>query len=57
MIITCCFPNFCNFSLSLSRLSKFYTRISDSVKFQKFWTHNLKAMAKDKKVNIAVTWS
>ncbi len=27
----------------------------DSFEFQKFWTHNTKAVAKDKKVNIGVT--
>jgi hypothetical protein len=29
---------------------------SASFKFWKFWSHNIKAMAKDKKVNIAVTY-
>jgi hypothetical protein len=35
--------------------SKIFSKISDSFKYQKFSTHNVKAMAKEKKVNIAVT--
>jgi hypothetical protein len=46
-----------NFSLSLSQFSKFSGNISDSFKYQKFWTHNLKVTVKDKKVNIEVTES
>ncbi len=34
---------------------KFFGIISDSFDLQKFLTHNMKAMAKDKKFNIAVT--
>ena len=46
---------FCNFALSPLRESKFYSRISDSFEFWKYQTLNAKAMAKNKKVNIAVT--
>ncbi len=34
---------------------KFLCRILVSFKFWKFWSHNMKAIAKDKKVNITVT--
>jgi hypothetical protein len=36
-----------SFSLLLLQLLKLFSNISDS--FQKFWTHNMKVMAKDKK--------
>jgi len=35
--------------------SKIFCSISASFEFQKFLSHKMKAMAKDKKVNIAVT--
>jgi hypothetical protein len=41
------FVQFHNFSLLILRYSKFYGRISDFFKFQKFLTHNSKAMASD----------
>ncbi len=56
MPILSSFIHFHNFGLPLLRYSKFYSKISDSSEFWKFWTHNAKAMAKDKKVNIAVTY-
>jgi hypothetical protein len=37
------------------QFSKNFGKILDSIKLQKFQAHNTKAMAKDKKVNIAVT--
>jgi hypothetical protein len=33
----------------------FFGNILDPFELWQFWTHNTKAMAKDKKVNIAVT--
>jgi hypothetical protein len=45
---------FCNFILSFLQFLKIFHNISDSFKFQKFWTHNLKLMATDEKANIAV---
>ncbi len=45
-----------HFLLSLSHYSKFYGRIFDSFEFQKFLTQTEKMMAKDKKVNIAVSY-
>jgi hypothetical protein len=57
MIISSCFAYFCKFSLSLTRFSKFYSRILDPFEFWKFQTRNQKAMAKVKKANIAVTLS
>jgi len=36
---------------------QFFGNISDPFEFRKFQTDNVKAMAKDKKVNIAVTYS
>jgi hypothetical protein len=41
---------------SLLLFSKFLGKILDSFQLQKFQTQNTKAMAKDKKVNIAVTY-
>ncbi len=38
----------------ISHCSKFYSRILDCCKFQKLGTHNLKAMAKDKKEPICL---
>ncbi len=46
MIISSHFIQFLNFVILLLRYSKFFTRISDSFKFQKFWTHCVKVMAK-----------
>jgi hypothetical protein len=40
----------------LLHYSKFYNRILDSFEFQKYRTHNPKAMAKDKIVNVEVTY-
>ncbi len=34
---------------------EFFGNISDSFELRKFWTHKTKAIAKDKKVNIAFT--
>ncbi len=34
---------------------QFFGNISESFEFQKFWSHNMKVMAKDRKVNIAAT--
>jgi hypothetical protein len=50
------FIQFCNFALSLLQFLKIVGIISDSFELLKFWTHYTKAMAKDKKVNIAVTY-
>jgi hypothetical protein len=50
------FIQFHNFSLSLLQLSKFSGNITDSLKLRKFQTHNMKVMAKDKQVNIKVTY-
>jgi len=47
-----------NFIISRVRFCSFkkiFVKISDFFEFQKSWTHNTKAMAKDKKVDIAVT--
>ncbi len=55
MIISPNFVQFNNFVLSLFQFSNYFGNISDSFKLPKFWTHNMKAMAKDKRVNIAVT--
>ncbi len=46
MIISSHFIQFLNFVISLLRYSNIFSRISDSFKFQKFWTHYVKAMAK-----------
>jgi hypothetical protein len=46
---------FHTFMISLLQFSKIFSKILDSFTLQKFWTRNLKLMAKDKKVNIAVT--
>ncbi len=46
---------FCNFELLLLQLLKFFGKLLGSFELQKFQTKNMKAMAKDKKVNIAVT--
>ncbi len=43
-----------NFALLYLQFLKFFANISDSFKFQKFQTQNMKAMPKDKKVSIAV---
>jgi len=43
--------------LSLLHYLKFYRRILDSFKFQKLQTRYVKVMAKDKKVNIEVSYS
>jgi len=56
MIILSRFTKFCTFSLLLLHYSKFYCKFLNSFEFCKIQTHNLKAMAKDKKVNIAVTY-
>jgi hypothetical protein len=50
------FVQFHNFPPSLLHYSKFYSKISGSSEFWKFWTHHAKAMAKNQKVNIAVTY-
>ncbi len=50
------FVKLSNFSLSLSQFAKFVDNISDAFELWKFQTHNTKAMAKDKKVNIAFTY-
>jgi hypothetical protein len=44
-----------NFNVLLLEFSKIFGKILDSFKIQKFQTRNIKAMTKDKKVNIAVT--
>ncbi len=49
MIILSNFTLFCNFTLSLLQYSKFFANIVDSLEFWKFWTHNVKAMANDKR--------
>jgi hypothetical protein len=49
------FLQFHNLSLLLLHYSKLYNRISDFFEFWIFQTHNAKAMAKDKNVNIAVS--
>jgi len=54
MIILFHFATFHN--LLLLHNSKFYSSISNFFECWKFWTHNPKAMAKDRKVNIAVTY-
>ncbi len=36
--------------------SKMFANILDSFEFQKFQAHSVKAMANDKKINIAVTY-
>ncbi len=36
--------------------SKFFCSILASFDFRKFWSQNMKALAKDKEVNIAVTY-
>jgi hypothetical protein len=41
-----------NFSLSVFN---FFGNISESFEFQKFGSHNMKVLAKDRKVNIAAT--
>jgi hypothetical protein len=41
---------------SLSLFLKFLGKILDSFKLLKFWTQNTKTMAKDKIVDIAVTY-
>ncbi len=55
MLISSHFVQFYNFSLSLLQFLKIFGNISDSFELRKFWTHKMKATAKDKKVNIAVT--
>ncbi len=55
MIILSKLIQFYNFTLSLLAVFKFFGNISSSFEFWKFWTHNAKAMTKDKKVNIVVT--
>ncbi len=55
MIIFSPFIQFHNFAFS--QYLKFYNIILDSFEFCKFQAHNEKTMAKDKKVNIAVTHS
>jgi hypothetical protein len=57
MIISSHFVKFCNLSLPLLHYSKIYNRIVESFKIRKFWTHNAKVMAKDKKVKISVTYN
>ncbi len=54
-VISFCFANFYNFSTSLLLYSKFHNRILNSPQFWKFQTHNSKAMAINKNVNIRVT--
>ncbi len=46
-----------NFNALLLEFSKNFGKILDSFKIQKFQTRNIKAIAKDKKVNIAVTYT
>ncbi len=48
---------FCYYVLSLLQFSKISGKILDSLKLFKFQIQNMKAMAKDKIVNIAVTYS
>ncbi len=55
MIILSNFVQFHNFAQTTLHYLNFYGRILASLKFQKFQTRNAKAMALDKKVNIAVT--
>jgi hypothetical protein len=58
MMLNDTFLYFCWISYFLAFVngdSKFFCRISVSFEFWKFWSHNKKAMAKDKEVNIAVT--
>ncbi len=55
MIISSDFVQFCKLALSLLRYTKLKSVILDSFQFEKFWSHISKVMAKDKKVNIAVT--
>jgi len=50
------FIQFHTFALSLLQFSKFFINILDSFKLRQFWTRNTKAIAKDKKVNITVTY-
>ncbi len=49
MLISSCFAKFNNFALLLLNYLKFYSRISDTFEFQKFWNGYLKAISKDKK--------
>jgi hypothetical protein len=49
------FVHFSDFALLFLMFSKNFGKILDSFELQKFWTHNAKAKAKDKKVNIAAT--
>ncbi len=56
MIILPHFVQFHNCAQTSLHYLNFYGRIWDSLKFQKFQTRNAKAMALDKKVNIAITY-
>ncbi len=50
------FVRFHNFALSYLAVLKFFGIILDSFEHRQFWTHNTKAMANDKKVNITVIY-
>jgi hypothetical protein len=49
MILNEEFVQFCNNALLILQFSKFFGKILDSFELHKFWTHNIKAMLKDKK--------
>jgi hypothetical protein len=51
------FIEFCNFFAFVNAISKIFCTILVSLKFQKCWSHDMKAMTKDKRVNIVVTQS
>ncbi len=56
MIILSNFIHFCNFALSLLQFLIFFGYILDSFELVKLQTHNTRAMAKYKKVDIPVTY-
>jgi hypothetical protein len=47
---------FFNFIISCFQTIQSFTAEFWTLEFQKFWTHNAKAMVKHKKANIAVTY-
>ncbi len=55
MTISSNFVHFSDFALLFLMFSKNFGKILDFIEFQKFWTHNAKAKAKYKIVNIAAT--
>jgi hypothetical protein len=57
MIVSSNFVQFQNFALSSSKFLKIFGNNLDSFELQKFWTHNTKAMSKDRIFNIAITYT